>query len=241
MNTLFTKEFWRAALVVAGLAVAMTVGAAQARTLEEWEAEEPLFHQHMEEFREWRAGIPDYDKRLYDRVRQQNTQIFRLQRIVVIGLVILFVTILLTSRNWTRASWLKAKVAAAFRRFKSGRKASTSGALLALFTVARDKVTSTFSDWVRRNRNEFVARQLAYQNVLLEENRVHIRRLEAICASYEADREAIRKAESEGSATPELSHERRLRMLEELAPKLETFISRSTRVVEALAATTGDQ
>ena len=43
-----------------------------------------------QEFSQWRASIPDYEKRLYDRVKSLNKRTVRLQRIIIIGFVVLF-------------------------------------------------------------------------------------------------------------------------------------------------------
>ncbi|NQU66170.1 MAG: hypothetical protein HQ517_18070 [SAR324 cluster bacterium] len=43
-----------------------------------------------QEFSQWRAGIPDYEKRLYDRIKSLNKRTVRIQSTIIIGFVVLF-------------------------------------------------------------------------------------------------------------------------------------------------------
>ena len=47
--------------------------------------------QNKKKFEEWRAGIPDYEKRLYDRVKKINSRLVRLTNIVVAGFILILI------------------------------------------------------------------------------------------------------------------------------------------------------
>lgn len=44
-----------------------------------------------EEFKKWRESIPDYEKRLYDRVKGINKRIVRILNVVIAGFVVLLI------------------------------------------------------------------------------------------------------------------------------------------------------
>ncbi|MBF0326588.1 MAG: hypothetical protein HQL42_16160 [Alphaproteobacteria bacterium] len=50
-----------------------------------------LREQNIRDFQIWREAIPDYEKRLYDRVQKINQRVIELQRIVVAGAVVTIV------------------------------------------------------------------------------------------------------------------------------------------------------
>jgi len=53
--------------------------------------EEKLFQENVENFKKWRKNIPDYEKRLYDRVKSVNSRVLRVQRLVVASLILFIV------------------------------------------------------------------------------------------------------------------------------------------------------
>jgi len=60
----------------------------------------------LEEFRKWRKAIPDYEKRIYDRVKAVNNRVIRLTNIVIGGLVLVLIfaalgIYLLVSQAWS--------------------------------------------------------------------------------------------------------------------------------------------
>jgi len=42
-----------------------------------------LFLENVAKFKEWRRNIPDYEKRLYDRIKKINKRVIRLQNMVI--------------------------------------------------------------------------------------------------------------------------------------------------------------
>lgn len=57
---------------------------------------EQLAQENLEAFREWREGIPDYEKRLYDRVKSINKRTVTIQSIAIIGTAVILVINLCT-------------------------------------------------------------------------------------------------------------------------------------------------
>ena len=42
-----------------------------------------LFHENVANFRKWKKNIPDYEKRLYDRVKAVNKRVIRVQNLII--------------------------------------------------------------------------------------------------------------------------------------------------------------
>lgn len=49
--------------------------------------------ENIEKFKKWRSGIPDYEKRLYDRVSAMNRRVVQLRNIMIIGFLITLVVV----------------------------------------------------------------------------------------------------------------------------------------------------
>ena len=58
-------------------------------------SQDQLRQENIEKFNKWRSGIPDYEKRLYDRVKALNKRVVRLINVVIIGFLISFFAITL--------------------------------------------------------------------------------------------------------------------------------------------------
>lgn len=72
---------------------ALALGKTEAQFKAEVQAE--VRAKNIAEFEKWRESVPDYEKRLYDRVKQMNMRVVRLTKILIGGLVIvilIFVT-----------------------------------------------------------------------------------------------------------------------------------------------------
>ena len=52
---------------------------------------EQLAQENLEAFREWRQGIPDYEKRLYDRVKSINKRMVTIQSVTIIGMALILI------------------------------------------------------------------------------------------------------------------------------------------------------
>lgn len=50
-----------------------------------------LFLENVEKFEEWRRNIPDYEKRLYDRVKGINERVIRVTRLVIASFILLLI------------------------------------------------------------------------------------------------------------------------------------------------------
>jgi len=75
------------ALLLAGIAATGPVRAETAPVGVDAE----LMQKRMEEFQKWRASIPDYEMRLYDRVKDVNNRVVALQRVVIGGVLMVLV------------------------------------------------------------------------------------------------------------------------------------------------------
>jgi hypothetical protein len=58
---------------------------------------DPLREQQIRDFKEWRAGIPDYERRLYKRVKKLNARTLDILRLVMGSFVITVLIILMTA------------------------------------------------------------------------------------------------------------------------------------------------
>jgi len=56
-------------------------------------ADKKLAQENLETFQEWKRGIPDYEKRLYDRVKKINKRTVNIQRSVIISAALLIIVI----------------------------------------------------------------------------------------------------------------------------------------------------
>ena len=50
-----------------------------------------LFLENIEKFKKWREGIPDFEKRLYDRVKAVNRRVIRVQNLVIASFFLLLI------------------------------------------------------------------------------------------------------------------------------------------------------
>ena len=66
-------------------------GMAEAAPLSSEKVSEELLKQNLVDFNKWRREIPDYEKRLYDRVKALNSKSLRLLRVVIAGFIILLI------------------------------------------------------------------------------------------------------------------------------------------------------
>lgn len=100
MLALKRRSFWRKMVfaMVATVVVALGGGvmapqSAQAEISAATDADQALARKRIEDFQKWRADIPDYEMRLFDRVKEINKRTVDLQRVLVIAGIALVILI----------------------------------------------------------------------------------------------------------------------------------------------------
>lgn len=72
-------------------APAVALGQVQGSAINSSNATERLAQENLENFRQWRESIPDLEKRLYDRIKKINSRTVDIQRVVLIGMLLLLI------------------------------------------------------------------------------------------------------------------------------------------------------
>jgi hypothetical protein len=210
-------------IVVGVVAMLLSIGSAfaaepvdaVARRLAEKELAEPLFHEHMEDFRRWRETIPDYDRRLYERVAKGNTQNVKLMRVIAVGFALTLLAIYLHYRFLSRR----------LHRLPMGDGPATA---------SQPDQTRTGAPSPSPLASKAVASRLDDLGVLIDDYRQHTGRLDRLAADFDSMRaEIARHAESAADAKVG----KRLAAMERTSDQLRFFLSDAEAISTDLRTT----
>lgn len=142
---------------------------------------EQLGQENLQAFREWREGMPDYEKRLYDRIKRINNRTVTIQSVTIIGIALLFVVSLATL-------FFVARRTGGFPRSISARdeKPQKSGMTLAGIIESERKFQRSLAERADRIRlKNLLRRQTELSNAVAE--------LESFIASTNGSNEELDK------------------------------------------------
>ena len=124
-----------------------------------------LTQHNMEDFKKWQEGIPDYERRLYNRVKKINSRTVRLTNIVMIGWTIGLVVLVL---GFSTLAIRQQRLARGFSRSVSNEIPLTSVAPAVRDGEPLDSGRDHSSEM--KENKQLVRRQAALENMLNEQD-----------------------------------------------------------------------